>query len=137
VQHMTVRHVRERVQFGRPLAGFQAVQQQLAELAGEAAALQIGADAAVLAVDSGDPAAWMRVASAKCDADRSVHRLTTIAHQLHGAIGATHEHALRQYTLRLWNWREEGGSGRQWAEQIGRRVLDPEGPSVWASVVGE
>ncbi len=145
VQALTVQHVRDRVQFGRPLAAFQAVQQQVAELAGEVAALQIGADAAVLALDrasrtgaeAGGAAEWMRVATAKCDADRSVHRLTAIAHQLHGAIGATSEHALRRFTLRLWSWREEGGTGRQWAERVADRVLQPEGPGLWAHVVGE
>ena len=49
VQALTVRHVSDRVQFGRSLAKFQAVQQLVAELAGEVAALQIGADAALRA----------------------------------------------------------------------------------------
>jgi acyl-CoA dehydrogenase len=137
VQAATVQHVSDRVQFGRPLAKFQAVQQLVAELAGEVAALQIGVDAALLAVESDAPHAALAVAAAKCDADRSIHRITAIAHQLHGAIGATHEHALRQYTLRLWSWREEGGSGSQWARRIAGRVLDPAAPTVWEQVVGD
>jgi acyl-CoA dehydrogenase len=137
VQTMTVQHVSDRVQFGRPVAKFQAVQQLVAELAGEVAALQIGCDAALLAVESDAPYAALAVAAAKCDADRSIHRLTAIAHQLHGAIGATHEHGLRQYTLRLWSWRDEGGTGSHWARRIADRVLDPTAPPVWEQVVGQ
>jgi acyl-CoA dehydrogenase len=133
----TVRHVQGREQFGRPIGRFQAVQQELASLAGEVTALQIGVDAAVRAVESGAGQAWLLTAGAKVDADRSVTRLTTIAHQLHGAIGVTHEHALRRWTLRLWSWRDDGGAAAQWAAAIGARVLAPEAPALWQQVVGD
>ncbi len=44
---LTVRYAGERQQFGRSLSNFQAVQQQVAELAAETAAVRAAADAAV------------------------------------------------------------------------------------------
>ncbi len=137
VLSMTVRYTGEREQFGRPIARFQAVQQLVAELAGEVAALQIGVDAALLALASGSSLAWLAVASAKTDAERSIARLTTIAHQVHGAMGATQEHALHRFTTRLWSWREEGGSATRWADAIAGRMLAPQAASLWEQVVGD
>ena len=137
---MTLRHVGEREQFGRPLAKFQAVQQLVAELAGEVSALQIGADSAVLAVDSGaaDSArsAWLAVACARTDAEQSISRIGAIAHQMHGAMGVTQEHALHRFTRRLWSWREDGVTASAWADAIAGRVLDAGAPSLWEQVVG-
>lgn len=125
---MTLRYAGEREQFGRPIGRFQAVQQLVAELAGEAAAIEIGADAALLAVESGASNAWLAIASAKIDAERSISRLTAIAHQVHGAIGATQEHRLHRFTRRLWSWREEGGAASFWAEVVADRVLTDGSP---------
>ncbi len=136
VLEMTLRYVGEREQFGRPIGRFQAVQQLVAELAGEAAALEIGSDAALLALESGASNSWLAIASAKTDAERSISRLTAIAHQVHGAIGATQEHQLQRFTRRLWSWREEGGAASFWAEVVAERVLADGAPSVWEQVVG-
>ncbi len=133
---MTLRYAGEREQFGRPIARFQAVQQLVAELAGEVAAMEIGADAALLALESGASNAWLAVASAKTDAERSISRLTAIAHQVHGAIGATQEHQLHRFTRRLWSWREEGGSASFWAVLIADRMLADGSPSLWEQIVG-
>src|SRR5438309_1818790 len=47
VLELTASYAREREQFGRPLARFQAIQQELALLAGEVAAARAAVDAAV------------------------------------------------------------------------------------------
>ena len=70
---LTLRYTAVREQFGRPIGRFQAVQQLVAELAGEVAAMEIGADSALLALESGASNAWLAVASAKIDAERQ-HR---------------------------------------------------------------
>jgi acyl-CoA dehydrogenase len=123
---LTVRYAAERQQFGRSLGSFQAVQQQIAELAAETAAVRAAADAAVrrCAADGfAGPGAWFTVASAKVQAARGATVAARVAHQVHGAIGFTQEHALRLTTTRLWAWRDEAGSPAQWAGELGRHVL--------------
>ncbi|MDX3191685.1 acyl-CoA/acyl-ACP dehydrogenase [Streptomyces sp. MN03-5084-2B] len=112
------RHVGERDQFGRPLARFQAVQQHLAALAAETVAMQIGADAAVLAVEAGDPAADVAIAAAKATTSASAHAVASIGHQLHGALGYSREHHLGAATTRLWAWREEFGNESRWQDEL-------------------
>jgi acyl-CoA dehydrogenase len=48
-----------------------------------------------------------------------------LAHQIHGAIGVTEEHRLRQVTLRLWSWREEYGNEAFWEARLGALPEDP------------
>ena len=113
VRDLSVAYAAERRQFGQPLNRFQAVQQALAELAGEVAL----AEAAVAdAIDDPSP---RRVAAAKVVAGRAAGRCAAIAHQVHGAIGFTREHELHRYTTRLWRWRDDFGGEARWAESLG------------------
>ncbi|GAA2579891.1 acyl-CoA dehydrogenase family protein [Actinomadura fulvescens] len=123
---LTVRYAGEREQFGRPIGRFQAVQQQLAELAGEVAVADVAVRAAVGTPD--DPVA---VAAAKANASRAAGTVAAIAHQIHGAIGVTEEHELRRATLRLWSWREEYGDEHHWAGVLGELDTGP-----WSLVTG-
>ena len=134
---LTVRYAGERQQFGRSLSNFQAIQQQVAELAAETAAVRAAADAAVghCAADGfACPGAWVAVAAAKVQAARGATVAARIAHQVHGAIGFTQEHALRLSTTRLWAWRDEAGSPAQWADELGRHALAA-GP-LWPLITG-
>ena len=56
----SVKYVTERVQFGRPLASFQAIQHQLALLAGHTAAAGMAAQRAFASMDAGDAAFRIR-----------------------------------------------------------------------------
>lgn len=114
---LSVNYAMERDQFGRPIAKFQAIQQQLAQMAGEVAASQRAADELLLA----DP--WnevMPVAIAKSRVGEAVGIASEIAHQVHGAMGYTREHPLNLRTRRLWCWRDEYGSEQVWQTLIGR-----------------
>jgi len=126
---MTVTYVNERVQFGRPLSKFQAVQHQLALLAEEGAAVNCAAKAAALRADADE--ALFEVAASKLRANRSVDKAASIAHQAHGAIGFTQEHRLHFFTQRLWSWRSEFGNDRYWAQFLGRRVLAAGAENFW------
>jgi acyl-CoA dehydrogenase len=131
---LTIRYAGERQQFGRSLGKFQAVQHQITELAGETAAVRAAADAALRrCADDGftDPRARFAVASAKVQAARASTAAARIAHQVHGAIGFTDEHALRLATTRLWAWRDEAGSPADWAAELGRHVLAGRGDGLW------
>lgn len=119
----TVQYAGERKQFGRPIGKFQAIQQQLAVLATQAAAAgAIAAHACDRATDGRDPA--FEVGVAKTRIDEAVNISTSIAHQVHGAIGFTYEHGLHLVTRRLWSWRAEYGSGRTWAARLGREAIE-------------
>ena len=126
----TQRYVTEREQFGRPLARFQAVQQQLATLAAEVTAMHVAADAAVLAAEAADadpvagPAAEVAVAAAKAVTSAGAQVVASIGHQLHGALGYTQEHRLGASTMRLWSWREEFGGEGLWQDRLAAAVID-------------
>ena len=62
--------------------------------------------------------------------------LAQIAHQLHGAIGFTREHALHHFTQRLWAWRSDFGNDRYWADSLGRLVARAGASNLWSRVTG-
>jgi acyl-CoA dehydrogenase len=125
VLHMTVDYARQRVQFGRPIGKFQAVQQQIAVLASHAVAAATAAESALSAN------AAFEIAAAKARAGEAAGIVAEIAHQVHGAMGFTHEHALHRFTRRLWSWRDEFGSEADWAQWIGRLVCRAPGEALW------
>lgn len=129
---LTIEHVKTRQQFGRPLAEFQAVQQQLAIFANEAAGVSCAVAAAARACDRGD--ARFEIGAAKLRANRAVDLATSIAHQLHGAIGMTREYALHRFTQRLWSWKSEYGNDRFWASRLGAQACAQGADSLWPFV---
>jgi acyl-CoA dehydrogenase len=115
----------DRVQFGRPIAKFQAVQHNLATLAGEVAAAGAAADAAAEAIalhGIGSELVAAEIAVAKLRVGEAAGAGAAIAHQVHGAMGFTYEHSLHHATRRLWAWREEFGNETHWATQLGHMV---------------
>jgi acyl-CoA dehydrogenase len=130
----SVQYAGEREQFGRPIGNFQAIQQQLALAAAEVAAARAAVDAATrIAAESdfaGDDAGFA-VAVAKARAGEMAGAVTTIAHQVHGAIGFTQEHSLRLATTRLWAWREENGDETHWNGEVARRALAAGPDGLW------
>jgi acyl-CoA dehydrogenase len=134
VLDQSVEYATERVQFGRPISKLQIIQQQLAILAGHAAAAGAAAEAAAAALDRGD--GGFEVAVAKVRASEVAAEAASIAHQTHGAIGFTYEHSLHYATRRLWSWRAEFGTDSHWAEEIGRHAIAAGGQALWPYVTG-
>ncbi len=120
---LTVTYVQEREQFGRPLARFPTVQQELARMAGEVALIAAATQAAVAAEAPAAGGAVSAVVAAKAQASSGAGVVAAIAHQLHGAIGTTEEHRLRLTTTRLWSWRDEDGSEAECFAELGRAAL--------------
>jgi acyl-CoA dehydrogenase len=118
VLDLTIRYAGERVQFGRPIGKFQAIQQQVAALAALAACAGAASDAAVAAAERGD--ATFEIACAKARIGEAAGQAAAIAHQVHGAMGFTREHRLHRFSRRLWAWREEYGDEAYWWGRIGR-----------------
>ena len=125
----TVRYANERVQFGRPIGKFQAVQQQIAVLAGEVAVASAAAHGAADARSSGP--ARFEIACAKIRIGEAAGKVAAIAHQVHAAIGFTHEHNLHHATRRLWAWRDEFGSEAEWSRWVGTRIAQVGGEELW------
>jgi alkylation response protein AidB-like acyl-CoA dehydrogenase len=59
-----------------------------------------------------------------------------IAHQVHGAIGFTHEHRLHHLTRRLWSWRDEFGVESEWSGELGRLAASRGGGGLWPLLTG-
>jgi acyl-CoA dehydrogenase len=134
---LSVAYANERVAFERPISKFQAVQQNLARLAGEvAAALAVsGSVADTLAqADSFDDAVFLEVASAKIRCAEAAAEGAAIAHQLFGAIGFTKEHVLHRFTLRALAWRDDFGNESYWAAELGRLVARRGADEFWPLV---
>jgi len=125
----SARYATERKQFGKPIGNFQAIQHNLALLAGHVAAAGIAAEHAFVAADRGEPR--LAVAAAKVRAGEAAGLGAGIAHQVHGAIGFTYEHSLHFATRRLWSWRAEFGSESQWAQVLGRAVAARGADRLW------
>jgi acyl-CoA dehydrogenase len=130
---MTVQYAQDRVQFGRPIGKFQAVQQNLAVLAGQTAAAVAAADMAAEAIADGLKILPIAAAKARCGEAASIG--AGIAHQVHGAIGFTFEHGLQFLTRRLWSWRDEFGNDASWNRVVGRHMAAAGGERLWAEIV--
>ena len=127
---LTVQYAGERQQFGRPIAKFQAVQHQLAALAGHTASACAAVEAAA------DAPGFFAIAAAKACASEADGEAAAIAHQVHGAIGFTAEHSLHRHTKTLWAWREEFGNEVYWNARLGEAIAADGGDALWPGIVG-
>ena len=134
---ISVRYSNERVAFEKKISKFQAVQHNLAKLAGEsAAALAAATSAADAFTNDTTPkeAAFLEAAAAKIRCSEAAEKAAAIAHQVHGAIGFTIEHILHRYTLRALAWRDDFGSESYWAVELGKRVAANGADELWPLV---
>jgi alkylation response protein AidB-like acyl-CoA dehydrogenase len=102
--HASVEHAKERVQFGRPIGSFQAVQHKLADMALEVERATSAVYYAAMAFDDdprGDEA--VRAAHvAKAAAGAAATRCAKDGIQVHGGIGYTWEHDLHLFLRRAY-----------------------------------
>jgi alkylation response protein AidB-like acyl-CoA dehydrogenase len=133
VLELTVGYAKERVQFGKAIGKFQAVQQQIAALASQVAAGTAVAQAAAEA--NAQSLARFEIAAAKARLGEAVAVVAGVAHQVHAAMGFTHEHALHRSTRRLWSWRDEFGTESEWQAWVGSVAATLGGEALWPYVV--
>lgn len=129
---MTFEYANTRKQFGRTLGAFQAIQHMAARMAEEAAATEAAVQVAARELSGTNPL-W-HAAVAKGRASEAAGKVAASAHQIHGAIGFTREHALHRYTRRLWAWRDRAGSEQYWYEQIGRAAQEAGRDGLWPGI---
>lgn len=121
IVEITLTHVNERTQFGRPIGRFQAVQHLVADIAAETALARAATDAAVAraaASDWHDPGMLFAVAVAKSSVGHAASVVVRNAHQVLGAIGTTLEHELHTLTKPILARRSEYGSLYDWDETL-------------------
>lgn len=126
---LSLQYANEREQFGRAIGKFQAIQHNLAVMAAEVAAASRAADAAIDAL-SGDRFE-LEVAAAKSRVGEAAGVVAESAHQIHGAMGYTHEHQLHHFTRRVWAWRDEYGNEAFWQQRLGRHLTALGADRLW------
>lgn len=123
---MTMRYANDRVQFGKSIGKFQAIQHQLSVMAENVAAAGMAAEAA-FGTTSSRPAR-PACAIAKARTSEAAQLVAAIAHAVHGAIGVTEEYDLQLYTRRLHEWRLAHGSETYWHRVLGRLFVQSREP---------
>jgi acyl-CoA dehydrogenase len=134
---ISVRYSNERVAFEKKISKFQAVQHNLARLAGESAAALAAATSAADAFANAtafNDELFLEAAAAKIRCSEAAEKGGGIAHQVHGAIGFTIEHVLHRYSLRALAWRDDFGSESYWAVELGRLVAARGADELWPLV---
>jgi acyl-CoA dehydrogenase len=124
-----------RKQFGRPIGAFQAVQHSLATAAEELAASRAALEWAAAELQSGRP--MPSAAVAKGRAAEAAGQVAAVAHQVHGAIGFTAEHALHRASRLLWLWRDRWGDETHWYAELGQAALAGGPDALFDLVIGE
>ncbi len=112
-----IEHTTTRQQFGRTLAKFQSVQNLVVDIAAESVLARAAVDAALVDALTHDLAgdhSQFRIAVARSVVSQALAVSVRNVHQVHGAIGTTHEHTLHRLTLPALQWRGEFGSAAFW-----------------------
>jgi alkylation response protein AidB-like acyl-CoA dehydrogenase len=118
ILRLAAEHTSTRIQFGHPIASFQAVRHRLAEAYVDIESARALLDAAYL---DGTP---LSASAAKAQAGRAHEQVTGHAVQVTGAMGSTEEHPLHTFVARgvvvdalLGGWAEH-------VRSLGNRVLE-------------
>jgi acyl-CoA dehydrogenase len=131
---LTIAYARQRRQFGRPIAAFQAVQQHLVSIAQDVSLVAMAVQGAARAVQRGR--SGMEIAAAKALASQAALTATRAAHQVHGAMGMTQEYPLHHFSRRLWAWRSEYGDEQYWSRRLGRTVAGAGADRLYPVITG-
>ncbi|HCT81649.1 MAG TPA: acyl-CoA dehydrogenase [Micromonosporaceae bacterium] len=114
---LTVEYTKSRVQFGRPIGSFQALQHRMADLH----VLVETARSAYLAALVGEPSS---AAVAKVHCSEAFQKVAAEMIQLHGGIGITWEHDAHRYFKRAHGSAELFGHPRTHVARLASHVLD-------------
>jgi len=131
---LSVRYAGERIAFDQPLNKLPAVQQNLAILAGQVAAANVAADMLLDALADSSKDIMLPHALARVRINQGAEVVARLAHQIHGAIGFTHEHLLHHGTRRVWSWRDEFSHETYWSEVAGHALINAGSDQFWSSI---
>ena len=119
---MTVTHVRQRVQFGRPIGSFQAVQHRCADMLLEVESARSASAWATHAAAAGSADLPRAAASAKVTCSEAYAFVATETIHLHGGLGFTWDHDAHLYFKRAKSSRQLFGDPRFHRERLFRRL---------------
>lgn len=137
ILEVSVEFAAARIQFGRPLSKFQAIQHLISDIAAEAALARAATEAALTAAVASDwsaPNLGFLVAVARSCAGHATSVGVRNGHQIFGAIGTTVEHRLHEYTRAALAWRSEFGSVRYWDQEVTRAALAAGSSGLWSLI---
>ena len=121
VLDMTVDFVKQRIQFGRPIGSFQAIQHHCANMATDVEGSRYITNQAAWRLSEGLPAD-SEVAMAKAWVSDAVRRVCATGHQCHGAIGFTKEHSMQLYSRRAKAAELAFGDSREHLEGVAEAI---------------
>jgi alkylation response protein AidB-like acyl-CoA dehydrogenase len=99
VLEMTVNYAKERVQFGKPIGSFQAIQHKCADMATDVDGCRFITYQAAWKLSEGLPCA-LEVSMAKAWVSEAYRRTCAEGHQIHGGIGFIKDHDMQLYYRR-------------------------------------
>jgi len=120
---LTSTYVKERKQFGRAIATFQAASQRTADAYIDTEGVKLTAWQAAWRLDRGMPAAT-QVATAKFWAAEGAQRVLRAAHHLHGGVGVDRDYPLHRYYLLAKQIELDLGSETPTLVRLGRILAD-------------
>jgi len=121
---MTVAYSKVRVQFGRAIGGFQALQHRMADLHVLVETARSFSYAAAQAAGERAPDTGRRAAAAKVYCSEALQRVAAETIQLHGAIGITWEHEAHRYLKRAHGAAQLFGRPAEHVARIAAEVID-------------
>jgi len=97
---ISVNYAKERVQFGRPIGAFQAIQHKCADMVTDVDGARFIMYKAAWSVDENEPDAEMDAHMAKAWCSEATRRVVAHGQQIHGGIGFTKDYKLQLYFRR-------------------------------------
>ncbi|MBI2914268.1 MAG: acyl-CoA/acyl-ACP dehydrogenase [Chloroflexi bacterium] len=102
---VTLNYAKERVQFGRPIGSFQAIQHKLADAIIDVDGSRFITYKAAWSLQEGEPDADLMISMAKAWTSDASRRVVAHGQQIHGGIGFTKEYKIQLY-FRRQKWME-------------------------------
>jgi alkylation response protein AidB-like acyl-CoA dehydrogenase len=121
----TVEYTKTRVQFGQPIAKFQALQHRMVDMKVKEEEARASCLFATLSLDAAPAHRARAVSGAKAKIGRNARSVAQNAIQLHGAIGTTRELSLGAYARRLIAYEALFGTTREHLRRYGAAIADP------------
>jgi alkylation response protein AidB-like acyl-CoA dehydrogenase len=121
---LSVDYAKERVQFGRPIAGFQAIRHMLATMTGKSSALLSLSDAVLADADAAPERIPVLGRLAKAYSAEPSRFVAEQALQVHGGVGFTWELTLHLYLRRVLSLEGLLGEDSQLFAEIGAKALE-------------
>lgn len=118
--HLAREHARTRVQFGKPIAAFQAVRHRLADCLVE---IESAEAAATAAIEGGDRVSPLPAAMAKALAGRNARMVARHCQQILAGVGFTDEHDFHHYFRRVLTLDGLLGDARTLTRELGEELL--------------